>query len=319
MHVRASAWSTTSHSPSGADGDTQEGGHHLHRPPPSDALAGAYLRGAWNAQDLDVDAAVRHDAVVGDSSATTYRLGAAWWPLARLVRLHAATGTAFFAPSLDERYGFYPSPFGNFTGNPDLEPQTSGSWEGGVDLRPSRSLLLGATAFRTIYHRRITAVFDALGNGTLVNESSDSAIRGIESELAWDDPHLPFAIHGFLGDLAAHQGRWRHRLRAAAAAQGERRRGGARPWRLGAGGHRCGGGATRHRPHGHGRLRHPACAAVGWQAWRGITIYARAENLLDKGYTVDQYAGFDALGNPLGEFYYTGTPRSYFAGLEARF
>jgi vitamin B12 transporter len=299
----------------GADGDFQQAvttsiDHH------HQDLAGAYLRGAWSGRDLDLDAAVRHDALVGDSSATTYRLGAAWWPAARLVRLHAATGTAFSAPTLDERYGFYPSPFGNFSGNPDLEPQTSGSWEGGVDLRPSPALLLAATAFRTIYHRRITAVFDALGNGTLVNEASDSAIRGVESELAWDDPHLPFAIHGSATwQRTKDDGGQGFVLLPSRKASGDvvvRAHGAWLLVGVDAVGARA---ATDHSGMAGYATLH---AAIGWAVWHGLTIYARAENLLDKGYTVDQYSGFDPLGNP-EELYYTGTPRSYFAGLEARF
>ncbi len=76
---------------------------------------------------------------------TTYQIGAvANWAQ---VRLFGAFGTAFKAPSLSERFE---TSFFNI-GNPDLDPESSRSWEVGADWAPNETLELGAS----YYHTRI--------------------------------------------------------------------------------------------------------------------------------------------------------------------
>jgi vitamin B12 transporter len=90
-----------------------------------------------------------------------YRLSPAW-------RLRIGGGTAFRAPSVGElSYPYY--------GNPALEPETSRSYEGGVDFSAG-SASASVTAFHTTYRGLIT--FDPT---TFVAANIDRAtIRGVE-------------------------------------------------------------------------------------------------------------------------------------------
>lgn len=279
-------------------------------------LAALYLRGAYTAPALDADAVVRHDDLVGGDSATTGRLGLAWWPVLRHLRLHTAVGSAFSAPTLDQRYGIYPGPT-TFSGNPDLAPQTSRSAEAGIDVKPTDAVLLAMTAFATHYHQRIVAVYDALGNGTLENESSSSRVQGLESELAWDDRNLPWALHASATWLHSRDDTGnRFVLVPGRSASADATLRSQDTWllvgvdalaeRSASDGTPMAGYATLH-------------AAVGWRVVPAATVYVRGENLLNHHYATDQYQGFDASFNPVGEFYYTGTPRSVYGGVEARF
>jgi len=82
------------------------------------------------------------------------------------VRLRAAAGTSFKAPSLFQRYGTIP---GFFRGNPDLKPESGTSWEAGIELdvpAPAGTSTLAVAYFEN----RITdliefnAAFDTLEN-----------------------------------------------------------------------------------------------------------------------------------------------------------
>jgi vitamin B12 transporter len=113
----------------------------------TDARAGAYS--AFTGIEarlfhlLDISAAVRHEEAEDYGGATTWRLGAVM-PLESLgLRLHAAVGTAFRAPSLEERFGR--SAF--VVGNPDLREERGTSWEAGIAWRPVRQVELSATYF----------------------------------------------------------------------------------------------------------------------------------------------------------------------------
>jgi vitamin B12 transporter len=125
---------------------------------------------------LELSGVLRHDTFSGYGSDDTYRLGVACFPVGELLKLFASTGTGFRAPSLYERYAA-------FYGNPDLEAQTSTSYEIGqsITLRDT-SLRLTDTWFRTSYHRQIT--FDPV-TFVSINLPSDSHIEGIENGLRW--------------------------------------------------------------------------------------------------------------------------------------
>jgi vitamin B12 transporter len=92
---------------------------------------------------LDLSAALRHEEAEDYGGATTWRLGAVL-PLETLgLRAHGAVGTAFRAPSLEERFGR--SAF--VVGNPDLREERGLSWEAGLAWRPIRQVELSATYF----------------------------------------------------------------------------------------------------------------------------------------------------------------------------
>ena len=72
----------------------------------------------------------------------TWRAGAAW-RLDEATRLRAAAGTGFKEPTFFEAYAT-----GFVTGNPDLRPERSFSWEGGIEHTvPGTSLSLSVTYF----------------------------------------------------------------------------------------------------------------------------------------------------------------------------
>jgi vitamin B12 transporter len=100
-------------------------------------------------------------------SEATYRLTTAYLLDEIGLKLRAAYGTSFKAPSLVQIHD-------NATGNPDLRPETSKGWEIGVESRLVEDRLgLGVTYFHTDFSEFI--LFD----GTMKNITSAS-IRGGE-------------------------------------------------------------------------------------------------------------------------------------------
>ncbi len=92
---------------------------------------------------LDLSAALRHEEAEDFGGATTWRLGAVL-PIESLgLRAHAAIGTAFRAPSLEERFGV--STF--VTGNRNLQPERSLGYEAGLSWRPIPQVELSGTYF----------------------------------------------------------------------------------------------------------------------------------------------------------------------------
>jgi len=302
----------------GADGDHQSAVTQSldHESQSTEGVYGraAYAQGPWN-----LDGVLRYDRTSRQGDATTYRLGAALSPYDRRLRLHAALGTAFTAPSLDEQFGIYEFPGGSFVGNPGLEAQTSLSFEAGIDIKPVPELLVSSTYFNTEYHRRIVAVYDpTFTNGTLVNEDSDSSIHGVENALDWDKPTNLFAVHATYTWQHTEDDSGNHFV--LLPANKGLLDGIVRPtvetWallgvdaigkRLASDGSSLSGYATLH-------------AAIGYHVTPQFTIYGRGENLLNKGYVTDQYSGTNPVTFDPQEFYYTGTPRSFFVGVEGRF
>ncbi|MES2710838.1 MAG: TonB-dependent receptor, partial [Pseudomonadota bacterium] len=85
----------------------------------------------------------RHEEAEDYGGATTWRLGAVL-PIESLgLRAHAAIGTAFRAPSLEERFGV--STF--VTGNRDLKPEHSLGYEAGLAWRPIPQVEVSGTYF----------------------------------------------------------------------------------------------------------------------------------------------------------------------------
>lgn len=89
---------------------------------------------------LDLSAGVRLDHNEAFGTFDTWRLGAAY-RLPSRTRLRASFGTAFKAPTFLENFST-----GYVRGNPDLEPETSTSWEAGVEqVLPALGLSVGLT------------------------------------------------------------------------------------------------------------------------------------------------------------------------------
>lgn len=109
---------------------------------PSNGMAAIAADYRFSQGPLTLTGSVRHDVNDLFNDVTTWRVGAAYgfdWD----GRLRASLGTGVKNPSLIELFGFFPG--SNFTGNPDLKPETStgisvgyeqtvGNFEGSIDL-----------------------------------------------------------------------------------------------------------------------------------------------------------------------------------------
>lgn len=118
-----------------------------------------YIEDRWSHETaagghFELSAGLRYDHFSGFGNQTSPRVALAWVTSAGKWR--AAYGSAFRAPSVGELY--YP-----FSGNPDLEAESSRSLEAGYDAYLSKDRLLSVTAFTSSYRDLI--VFD---NATLV-------------------------------------------------------------------------------------------------------------------------------------------------------
>ncbi|MSR09010.1 MAG: TonB-dependent receptor [Gammaproteobacteria bacterium] len=127
-----------------------------------------------------VSLSARYDNNSDYDDVATYRATTAWTTASTRTRLHASYGTGQKAPTFVERFGFFPD---TFTGNPDLEPETSKGWEAGLDqpLFEGR-VSLGATYFHEDLKNEINGfVFDpGTGGFTADNLQGESQRRGVE-------------------------------------------------------------------------------------------------------------------------------------------
>ncbi|GAB1364425.1 TonB-dependent receptor [Rhodobacter sp.] len=148
-------------------------------------IYGAFGQVIWSPTDsFDLSATLRTDHDSSFGSFPTGRIALAWRP-AENTTLHASAGRGFRAPSIDERFGFYPSAWGDFIGNPNLEPEKSWSYEIGVEQQLANGGSLSATAFRIEIDNLVTYKWDPVLS-TLENVPGESVSQGLE--LAADLP-----------------------------------------------------------------------------------------------------------------------------------
>ena len=142
-------------------------------------IYGAFGQVIWSPNDsFDLSATLRTDHDSNFGSFPTGRIALAWRP-AENTTLHASAGRGFRAPSIDERFGFYPSAWGDFIGNPNLEPETSWSYEIGVEQQLDNGGSLSATAFRIEIDNLVTYKWDPVMS-TLENVPGESVSQGVE-------------------------------------------------------------------------------------------------------------------------------------------
>lgn len=147
----------------------------------------------------------RSDHNEGFDNANTYRLSMAYQAHA-MTRLRAAVGTGTKNPTFTELYGYSYS----FVGNPNLQPESSYSWEVGVDFSLGNDLgNLSLTYFDETLENEIADSywFDAaseMWKSTSVNEAVDSLRHGVEISL---DLQLSDQLHagGAATKLASYQ------------------------------------------------------------------------------------------------------------------
>ncbi|MDO9637098.1 MAG: TonB-dependent receptor [Pseudotabrizicola sp.] len=153
-------------------------------------LSGAFAQALWAVTpQTDISATVRvdHNSTFGNFS--TGRIALAFRP-DDATTLRAAVATGYRAPSIDERFGNYPSLF--FVGNPALTPEESLSLELGAEHEFAGGAVVSATVFRLEVDNLITstAFFDSLENidGTSVRQGVE---LGAEIPLA---EHFRFGV-----------------------------------------------------------------------------------------------------------------------------
>ncbi len=254
---------------------------------------------ALDGERLVATAGVRWDDHSAFGSAVSPRVTAAWRVLPSL-KLRAAAGSAFRAPSLGELY--YP-----YSGNPDLQPERSTSWELGAEQTLAPGVVAEVTAFWNDIRDLIQ--YDAQ---TFTNQNVGHArTRGVETAVRTAVGERAFlrASYTYLDaeDLDAREPllrRPRHRA-SLTAGSGFGAGGswsvtgifvGARPDR---------DAADFTTPvENPSYFRMDAAATLPPVVW-ALSPWARVTNVLGKGYA--EVAGFPAPG------------RRFLAGLEASF
>ncbi len=126
---------------------------------------------------LGIGASVRHDFNTRFADDTTYRVQASY-KFDSGTRLHAASGSGVKNPTFGELFDFFT---GRFVGNPNLKPEQSTGFEGGVaqDFGSGR-FTVDATYFNNRLRDEITTVFDANFVGTPVNLPGSTRQQGVE-------------------------------------------------------------------------------------------------------------------------------------------
>jgi vitamin B12 transporter len=119
----------------------------------------------------------------------SWRTGVTYW-LTDEFALRGAVASAFVPPASHKMNGRYTT-WTNYIGNPDLEPETSITYEGGIDF-VNQNLNSAITYFYTKYENSIIETPTSDGNRTWVNLDG-RILSGIE---AWIDYQYNFDISG---------------------------------------------------------------------------------------------------------------------------
>jgi len=130
---------------------------------------GYYAQAVVDASPVALTAGVRLDDNSQFDTHGTYRVGIVFSAPAA-TRLHAALGTGFKEPTFFENFAQ-----GFVTGNPDLDPERSTSWEAGIDRSLSRGRV---TLAATYFDQQFRDLIDFTGT-TYFNVPGASS-RGVE-------------------------------------------------------------------------------------------------------------------------------------------
>ncbi len=136
------------------------------------------LRYDW--YDVKVEEPAGRDA---DDSHFTPQAGVAWMATDSL-KIRAQYGEAFMMPSADQMAADFTSFGSRVLGNPNLDPETSNTYEGGVDFS-QHGLDASLTYFYTDFEDKIVSTYLADGSKSWQN-LGDATISGFEAEFAYD-------------------------------------------------------------------------------------------------------------------------------------
>ena len=114
------------------------------------------------------------------SLGAVYKITPAW-------RIRANYSEAFKMPTPDQlfMYNDYGPIFGIWAGNPNLDPETSQTYEFGLDFS-KRSFAAGITYFYTDFKNKIGYVYDPAENLTRYENIEGATIAGIEGTVSFD-------------------------------------------------------------------------------------------------------------------------------------
>ncbi len=138
----------------------------------------AHAQFSWVRDALALNAGVRAEDDERFGAAASWRTGAAWRADASGTRLRVSAGTGIKEPTFFETFAT-----GFVTGNPDLTPERSTSFEGGIDQDLGGSLKLSLTGFSQSYRDLIqyTGSPPAEGDPNFFNVAKARS-RGLEAE-----------------------------------------------------------------------------------------------------------------------------------------
>jgi vitamin B12 transporter len=130
--------------------------------------------------DLIINAGLRIDDHETFGEETTYRIGGVYNIRPASLAVKASYATAFRAPTLNEL--FYKDPWGS-SGNPNLKPETSSSWEIGIEKEIIEDRAsVSATYFNQKYEDLIDWVETPPGSWTYMPLNiSNAEVRGLET------------------------------------------------------------------------------------------------------------------------------------------
>ena len=159
-------------------------------------IAGDYR---YAGDELTLTASARHDFNDLFDDSTTWRVGAGYafsWD----GRLRASVGTGVKNPTLIELFGFFPA--SRFTGNQDLQPETSLGVSVGYE-QDFGDLKVSVDVFRSELEDEITTLFNPDFTTTVVNLDTDSTRQGIELAASWSYDNV--SIYGSASFLDSEQ------------------------------------------------------------------------------------------------------------------
>ena len=133
------------------------------------------------ASGLNLSASLRRDDNSDFDDVTTYRLTASFMVPSGNTRVRTSFGTGQKAPTFIELYGFYPD---FFTGNPDLEPETSRGFDVGLSQRLFGTWQAELGYFNERLDNEIVTVFlPDTSLSSVENLDGSSRREGAEAEL----------------------------------------------------------------------------------------------------------------------------------------
>ncbi len=129
------------------------------------------------ARRVSLLAGVRLERFEGLPAEVTPRVSAVVEAVPDVVFLRGAAGRAYKAPNLQEQ--FVDNPF--IASNPDLEPETSTSWELGAEVRPANGTVsIAAAYFRQQYRNLIRTVADEASSKQINRNLGAARAQGVE-------------------------------------------------------------------------------------------------------------------------------------------